>query len=329
MCNFKNNHGVQCGHHRNSDFPILYSHTLQMYLCQQHEEMILKDHIQNFIGNKIKHQQPMYQTFSTNIRNRFISDISYIPEELPIEQCLYLFNLGRILFINTSNYYTISIKIDILNEIDGEYDERTQLAFPQISNQECMIYNEQYTITQEVIQERLQGIIVRRYQRAPQSETMEQLQQNISYDNYYHMNRNQLYNVISQYVGISSNIQRVNNELELTNITNCDICMDISLQKGFRMSCCNEETQVCVQCIINDFITEECKTKSLYTIKDMNIFKKQRNCYFCRKPNIYQQLIKDNECQSIFLHTLREKISTDTFLRVQYHMDEITRNISQ
>jgi len=342
QCQFKNNGGIQCGHHRNSDFPIHFSQSLQTYLCQQHERIIIENHLEKFIRNKLKHQLPLYSPFSNNIRNRFISNIRQIPNEIPLEQCLFKLNIQQIYCLNHQSNYNLVIKLQIEENLETINGLIQQLAFINNQNFEIRIIFHSNGITLDLARERLREMNVIHYPRIPETETMNDNSQIISEVNYnietpVRMNRRRLYNIISEFMGVNSNFQNVNqqiyinpnNELELINVTSCNICMENSNQKGFKLTCCNQDIQVCVQCIINDYITEECKTNSLYTIKDMNMFKKPRNCYFCRKSNIYQQLIKDNECQSKFLHTIREKISTDTFLRIQYHMDEVTRNVSQ
>lgn len=340
MCQFKNNSGIQCGHHRNSDFPIQFSQSLQMYLCQQHERMIIDDHLQKFIRNKVKHQLLTYSTFSQNIRNRFIPNIRHIPEELQLDQCLYKFNIQQLYCANMVNSFNIIIKVQLDNYFVTENGSIHQLAFNNNNIYEIRIINNSMNISIENVRERLNVIDVLHYPRIPEPQIMNDISQIISDDNYnieehISMNRRQIYQVLNQYMGILSNYQQVNpsinpnNELELINVTSCNICMNETIQKGFKMTCCNQDIQVCVHCIINDFITEECKSQSLYSIKNMDMFLKPKNCFFCRKSNIYKQLNKDNECQSIFIDIIRDKILKDTLLRIQHHMNEITENVSQ
>jgi len=335
-CNFNRLNGLQCRKNTEIDDDIHYNKTLNVYLCDYHEKIIIQDHLQNYIINRLEKNDLYYKTFSNNILYRFnpINNILHIPNQLPLEHCLYKFTIDKILYINkiyNLSYIEDYLKVSITLKIVDKYEKIYTID----------IINPSQEINEVYIINILNDTHTRIYNKKPNIEIMTDTQNNIQnntqsnniINRYYNINfdYSYMYNTFIQIIKCIINIDEENtidNEIELINIDNCNICYNDNCQKGFKMTCCNTNIEICVSCIIDDFITNELKYKSLCNIKNMDLFLISKPCFYCRKSNIYKQLIYDSECKSIFLIKIGEKFKIQTNIEIDYFMNELAININ-
>lgn len=95
QCQFLNLNGRQCSRHtRPEQFPIRYSPKLNLYLCQQHEKIIVHDHVRRFILKYIN-GEPNYDILSPSIYHRLVheDDLQHIPYNLTIDRTIFNFSI--------------------------------------------------------------------------------------------------------------------------------------------------------------------------------------------------------------------------------------------
>jgi len=126
---------------------------------------------------------------------------------------------------------------------------------------------------------------------------------------------------------LSASNQNIPSKFDVIFIPYCNICGCDDIQKGIGMSCCNRENRVCINCIITHQILDNTKYCSITLIKDMNMFDKPQNCFFCRKSNVYSCIKYDSNCRFIFTDIVKVKYQEEMQRRLQDYMTEITYNI--
>lgn len=109
---------TRCLRHLRPECSIRFSPKLGLYLCAQHEKVIVKDHMRQFYEAQIRNRNipfgsplPTYNTLSLQIRNT-LTNLQYLPIELPINQCLYKFNIRWSIFNTLNVDCTMYIKND-------------------------------------------------------------------------------------------------------------------------------------------------------------------------------------------------------------------------
>lgn len=337
QCQFLNLNGHQCSRHtRPEQFPIRYSPKLNLYLCQQHEHIIVHDHVKRFIYKYIN-GEPNYDILSPNIYNRLVheDDLQHIPYNLTIDRTIFRFMIssrfitdieyGHIAHIgysvdgcdiafSSNSAEQITVQIPHNFNIDNIFDGLTFLDFtdqfipePQ-SNQPNT--SQVYVLSDS--DDDAQVPVVN------QSNTNSEQQSN-SLDSI--IDNRGIFNLISNtqiprpiYTNLPTSLHTSisqpftnTDKLQLITITSCHICTSEQLQKGFELTCCNSDVKVCVQCIINDYIIDHLKYKNFDDITDCSMFKKPKKCYFCRRGIDYSDLIHDNECKELFASTVHLK----------------------
>jgi len=112
-------------------------------------------------------------------------------------------------------------------------------------------------------------------------------------------------------------------QLELTIINTCPICVSDEEQRGLQMSCCSKDNTICLDCVINQQILEHTKYFSVLNIKDLSIFSGNQNCFYCRNPNSFQNIINDNYFKQKFVEILQIHIQKELQKREQNHLIQI------
>ena len=384
-CQFKTQRGRECLHHLREEFPIRFSPKLGMYLCAQHEQYIIKDHMSQFYDAQIRHKDlpngvngVTYNTFSTQVFNRFLDrrDSQYLPTELPINQCLYSFNIVyaqsnsdyincNILIQNEPNYAQIGIShnAEIRNffsslrllfhqgndELHDELDrffanlnmntERFNINMPPEIHQRAMeelrtqFENER---NQTNIEDGLnEEIELEQIHTEPVSEIIRVESPVPVFDDDSEEEIEQELDIIRPISNIDINPNRQwsgtpgirPRPLELTMIDFCHICVSEQTQKGFKMSCCNSDNQVCVDCVINHQLLEHTKYHSFMDIKTMSIFYEKQPCFFCRHSNSIENMINDIDCKQRFSIILHHHIYQEMMNKIENHMTQVNSSI--
>jgi len=154
-CSFRSIYNRECLHHLRPEFPIRFSPKLGMYLCAQHEKMIIEDHMTQFYDAQIRHKNmpdgailPTYNTFSTQIFNRFLDrqEIQYLPIELPINQSLYSFYIEWSIFDTENVDCNMFIKnnenlIQLSSHHDAEIRKFFRYSTMLFTEEELTYYN--------------------------------------------------------------------------------------------------------------------------------------------------------------------------------------------
>jgi hypothetical protein len=121
--------------------------------------------------------------------------------------------------------------------------------------------------------------------------------------------------------------QNMKQELQLTMIDNCFICSSEHSQKGFKMGCCSNENNVCVNCVIRHQLLEHTKYISLTQVSNMYMFSEPQSCFFCRKENMITQILNDNECKSIFMDIYKEQLHREMLEKEQRAINDLLQNL--
>jgi hypothetical protein len=128
-------------------------------------------------------------------------------------------------------------------------------------------------------------------------------------------------------VNVSGSPPRITHQtihkLEITTIDFCNICVLEEEQRGFRMSCCNSDNTICLDCVINHQLLVHTRFYSVLDIKDMNIFNQGQSCFFCRSSNSLKDIINDNEFKDRFVNILQTHIQKEFKEREQNHLTQI------
>lgn len=273
-CQLKTGGGSIC---RQTRFRIDNDNPFNIYLCAQHLKCIAKDHIYNYYIHKINEiVDGQYLTISNMMRQRIITN-SYDSITLftNANTCLIPHNI----IIDTTTLYRIEIPqynltFDILKRRRNERQRRNTLT---ISN-ELVQY-----INSIVLNEAISPI--------------------------------QLINLQRMNTNIPNRIIRTetNYNFKLIDITECTICSysneseEIG-RKGFTLPCCNDIHSICIECIINQLITEHCKYEDITNITNTNFICKPIDCPFCRTKNCYKSLLKENIFKSTIKSILKSKL---------------------
>lgn len=303
---------------------------------------------------------PVYNTFSANVTNRFINREHYehIPSQLYINQCLYVYYVlnythefsTRILFYIRNEYlYDLRIgSCQIGAKHNAEIRVKT-LITPNIqsSNQSILDYMEQFiqdtqiNITQFIVnipEQRLTtGLQELRAQFEQETGRIQLGLPDIESDDDDTLQIIQNQDIVDVANGrISPQLEPIRNEeivpvsapnvsqqLEITTIHFCHICVSDEEQKGFKMSCCNRDNTICVDCVINHHILENTKYCSVLDVKDMSLFYKTQICFFCRNPNSVQNIINDNYCKQKFVDILQTHIQREFKEKEQTHLTQM------
>lgn len=374
-CQFKSIFNRECLHHLRHEFPIRFSPKLGLYLCAQHEKMIIEDHMTQFYDAQIRHRNmptdspmPTYNTFSTQIFNRFLDrrDIQYIPTELPINQCLYSFN------IVWSVFNTLNVDCDMyiknnenLIQLSSSHNAEIRKTFSystMLFTQDELIYNNMDIFFSNInmntrvfdinipadfltpaMNELLLQFQAERNQNEYDSE-VEEINQQLQNQSVisrvpspqpvYDSDEDETYDyafrseVEDEIPATRVVNQIVTNTLELTIIDFCDICMFDERQKGFRMSCCSSDNKVCVSCVINQQLLEFTKYCSFLDVKNMNMFLTEKQpCFFCRHSNSVEKIKDDNECKQKFIEILQSNIQQELKKKEQERISQVRRTI--
>jgi hypothetical protein len=117
-------------------------------------------------------------------------------------------------------------------------------------------------------------------------------------------------------------------ELKITTINYCLICASESEQKGFRMTCCNQDNTVCSKCIIKHQVLEKTKYCSMLEIVDLKMFNDKQNCFFCRHPNLYNDIKNDKDCKKQFIEFVQNKALEELCEKQERHLNNLYRNVS-
>jgi len=271
-CQLKTERGTPC---RNNRFTISNTNPFNTYLCPQHLKCLAKDHIYNYYRHKIDEiSDSRYLTISNLMRQRITSN-SY--ENIILFTSENTFLIPHNVLIDTPNLYRIEIP--------------------------------QYNITFDILKRRRN---VRR------RETL-----SISNDLVQYINSIVLNEAISPIQLI--NLQRMNSNFptttriirsetnynfKLIDITECTICSysneseEIG-RKGFTLPCCNDIHSICIECIINQLLTEYLNYEEITKLTNTNFIKKPIDCPFCRTKNCYKSLLNEQ----IFKSKIKEIIN--------------------
>lgn len=381
-CQFKTQRGRECLHHLREEFPIRFSPKLGMYLCAQHEQYIIKDHMSQFYDAQIRHKHMpndvigvTYNTFSTQVFNRFLDrqDIQYLPIELPINQCLYSFEIVyaqsnsdyincNVFIKNEPNYAQIGYRYDaeirnffsyptlLFNQGNDELHDELDLFFANL-NMNTRVYN--INMPPEIHQRAMEELWIQFNQSNMEDEENEEIEiEQINTEpvreiirvespvpvfddvdtNEQSEEELEIIRPISN-IDINSNRQSPRTTsirprpLELTMIDFCHICVSEQTQKGFKMSCCSSDNQVCVDCVINHQLLEHTKYCSFMHIKTMSIFYEKQPCFFCRQLNSIENISKDIECKQRFGIILHHHIYQEMVNKIENHMTQVNSSI--
>jgi len=358
ICDFRTQRGRECRHHLRSEFPIRFSPKLGMYLCAQHEQFIIKDHMTQFYDAQIRHKDiptgivgVTYNTFSTQVWNRFIDtrNIQHLPIVLPINKCLYTYDIiyaqlnnafinCNIFIKNEANYIQIGFHHDaeirsffsyprlLFHQSDNELQDELDRFYDNLNmNVEVYNINMPPEIHQRAMDElRTQFEVERNALDTNDDEDIIDIILEpvhaissvpsplpVYEDNDEPFISNQTTNTSNGLV-IEPEIVPVKNKLEITMIELCDICISEEEQKGFRMSCCNKDNKVCVDCVINQQLIQYTKYCDYMDIKNMKMFKEESQCcFFCRNFNSVEAILDDIDCKQKFIDILQVNIQKE------------------
>jgi hypothetical protein len=305
ICQFRNSVGLlPCDSHLYTD--INYNNNLNLWLCYQHEKEILKNHLKNFVNNRLIYKNNNYHTFSDEIRNRILNPNFNIPELLEYSQCLFIFHIQDISYTYNINIYNERVYATILHFKIPKYiynlNNYQQLGLATINELDLYITIDSYIDPDLDIESELY---------------YENNIENVMFNRHYN-------NFISNNIIEQNNTNYINKHFErllLTDINECNICCCNynELQIGFEMICCNKNIKVCVICIVSEFIINELKYKSAFDIKNFNFIKNKLKCSFCRKENDYIEILYNTYTQKICIDVLKKKCMEECEQKIQRH----------
>jgi len=341
QCQFKTRNGTQCRHHTRSEFPVLFSPKLGIFLCSQHEKIVITDHIKQFLDAQLE-QSDRYEPFSFDICRKFIniSIISHIPEYMERNQCLFKFTYhlnpyGRHILYHIQNNFENGI--DNIIQINSYYNEpiiirykdRTLSDIPKEHHIQTLderyrdnIQIMSYVPDTEINQRHIQELIsYHTTETNPQTNINTNNADNIV----YHYNFNEI--IENNTIIITQQQPEQDLQFDIIEIDYCYICCNEEKhQKGIEMKCCNTDNKVCIRCLCNEYINQYNKYYSLDTLQDYRIFETTtQNCFFCRNKNKYKKMCEDKDCKDIFIELLKNKLIYETILRINRQIETITQ----
>jgi hypothetical protein len=320
-----------CRHHtRSNEFPINYSPKLGIFLCAQHEKFIIQDHIIQYLKSNINNRtnpQTQYETFSNSVylRKIYENDMEHIPQHMNLNECLYDIQviiseytrncIYTIIYVKNTEY---NIQIGQYNQITINFTKNKSVYAPFDPNmsefQNIILYyqniHNNHIVYQNILEETNNQIHLANIQ-------LLRIQLEQTHNEH----------IINQPVITRNLITETIKPIELTNISHCHICSSDELRKGYKMSCCNEDNTICVNCIINDKLINYNNYNSYQEIKDNNILTTNHNCFYCRQKITYKNITNDNECKTIFLELFTEKLRQETTSRDQLLIDSVRVNL--
>ena len=258
-CKFLSQTHTRC---RQNRYPINSNNVFNIELCEQHLNLISKDHLTQYYMN-LNTSNENYNTFSEDIKNRFVCDISHIQ----LQQYRDIYLIEHQLLDENNSFYKIKI---------------TQSSY---------IFLIQKNINSNIYSFTRRNLI-----------------------NEYNT-RNYISPTLNQF--IHSNTQLPNQRTIYDNeniieILNCNICgyqMEVNdIKLGIKLKCCNQNNEICLECILHLLYTEYNKYNHIKDIKNYHILNKDVNCPYCRKTNNFNNLKNNNEFKRIFKNILNDKL---------------------
>lgn len=343
-CQFRNINGNPCRHHTRPEFPVHYSPKLGIFLCSQHEAFIVQDHIIQFFKaniNNLTSPITQYNTFSNSVylRRLFENDLHQIPPNMNINECLFDFacyyrEYNRLTIMTkfiVRNYENL-IQIGSTNTINFNFSKLKSIYtpfHPQFTDMENISAFYDNYINNYVVMSYINNDSIHQ----SNIDLLTTQLMNFATVNY---ESNQV-NVIEQERVIYENIPRQNPithidtnleiDIKLTMIDYCHICSSDDLQKGLKMSCCNEDNKICAKCVIHNKLVCHNRYNTYYDIKDMDMFKINNQCFFCRKNITFLKLTTDNQCRTMFVEIIKEKIREESIQRERLLVENLNINL--
>jgi hypothetical protein len=117
-------------------------------------------------------------------------------------------------------------------------------------------------------------------------------------------------------------------DIKITTINYCLICGSEDIQKGFQMSCCNEENTICNKCIITNQILDKLKYCSIFDITNLNMFDDKQDCFFCRHSNTYKDIKYDIDCKKTFIDILSDKVKEELLNKQLRYLNSVLENLN-
>lgn len=114
-----------------------------------------------------------------------------------------------------------------------------------------------------------------------------------------------------------------NVDTNIIYIYHCDICCYQSTEKkksGFKLKCCNEKNDICIECIIKLLFVEYTKYNNVNQINNYELMNNDINCPYCRHKNNYSELKNNIEFKRIFKLILNDKLQ-------EYYREKVTEQL--
>jgi hypothetical protein len=278
-CRLKTENGSPCRHNR------LINNPFNIYLCIQHLKCMAKDHIQNYYLHHLNDNlQTQYLTISNYMRERILnSDDETIPLYTNTNICL----IEHQVLMDNTTFYRIQIpQLNVTFDIRKRVRRVSQILsrnLVPISDQFIEFFNS-IVISNELSPQQILSTL---------SERQQSINSNVTRNS--RTNRNQKYTLL--------------------DIKECFICSYNSneteeiVRKGIKLPCCDNLNEICVECIINQLLTEHLKYNNITTINNTNFMNKEIDCPYCRNKNCYKSLLKEQSIKSTIKNMLREKLT--------------------
>lgn len=261
---------------------IFYSPKFCLYLCNDHEKHLISDHMYQFYNSQFDSMQYMneqssYQLFS-DYTNKLLEKQNIIPQKLCTlsNKCYFKFSIDYEIDDNDKVYIRFIIdNIDMI-QFGGTY----------INNTICCEYLRHcfyYMFKSNNLNENLDYFI-------------NKIKNNTKTFDNYNLISNSIIEInedihIYKHIYEILKVPNYNNskyQLYLDKIEYCNICYNECIQYGYKLYCCNNNNQICEECVIKEQSNHKSKICSKYQITSFNMLNISLKCFFCRNYILYE-----------------------------------------
>lgn len=348
MCEFTDETNNHCcsKHLRGANCPIKLQPVLNLFLCHDHECLMIKNHIEMHLRN-LETDNTQYDIYTNEFLSKIfnyqeiqnLNYLNHIPNSLNREQCLFPYTIQY----NSVSYYNDIINYDIQVSCFSNYTSDNILSYSftfqgkrnvnynlsNSLNSQPIIFNNKVDRTSEINNIRvlnndeimnnnnhLQGITGL---PPPLEHLVERLELDSGIISEFNINNNYR-NYFNNIPLTSLNRFEIKNRHYFDNIleiNNCDICFETN-QLGFEFNCCLNK-YICIDCVSTWILSNYNSYYELFEIhKNTKHLIKQIDCPFCRKKvhldKIYSNKVEYKPFIQQFTYQLEKQLKDEIII---------------